>query len=244
MFTIVDHSVPILDSKSVNSIENLAIHLAAGFNGQLSATQLLPYFSLPLKELDKCLSDMVDNSSVLKSVEKGLTVYQFKNISEKLLPGVNLSAIKMELPDKDIRSTKLEHQIVHAAHNAEGRISAESIAVNTEFTLSEVKETLKRMSIEKYISQGLNEDDGSIYYIFPKTEYFDKNFKDNMQFLRLEDPVESFDAKAAVFFKYMFICLIMIGLLFFAKVNFRFLIILFLISMPISALMTYFNYKK
>ena len=244
MFTIVDQSVPLLDSKAVNSIENLAIHLAAGFGGRLSATQLIPYFSLPVKDLDNCLNDMVDNSSVIKTVENGFTVYEFKNISEKLLPGTNLNAVQIHLEGKDIRNTKMEHQIVHAAHNVDGRLSAETIAANTEFPLSEVKETLQRLSLGKHISQGLDEDDGSIYYSFPKTEYFDKNFKDNMQFLRLEDPVESFDAKAAVFFKYMFICLIMIGLLFFAKVNFRFLIILFLISMPISAIMTYFNYKR
>ena len=244
MFTIVDHSVPVLDSKSVNYIENMAIHLAAGFGGRLSATQLMPYFALPVKELDKCLNDMVDSSSVLKSVEDGITVYEFKNINDQLLPGVNLNAVEVKLPEQNIRETKLEHQIVHAAHNFEGRISAETIAVNSEFTLSEVKETLKRLSLEKHISQGLDEEDGSIYYIFPKTEYFDNNFKDNMHYLRLENPAESFDAKAAVFFKYMFICLLMIGLLFFAKVNFRFLIILFLASVPISAIMTYFNYKK
>ena len=244
MFTIVDQSVPILDSKSVNSIENLAIHLAAGFGGRLSATQLIPYFSLPVKDLDKCLNDMVDNSSVLKSVENGIRVYEFKNISEKLLPGVSFKAVKIDQEDKDLRSTNIEHQIVHALHNVEGRVSAEIIAVNTDFTLKEVKESLKNLSLDKHISQGLNEEDGSIYYIFPKTEYLDANFKDNMQYLRLEDPVQSFDAKAAVFCKYMFICLMMLGLLFFAKVNFRILIILFLISVPISALMTYFNYKK
>jgi hypothetical protein len=244
MLAIVETSVDELDNKTVNSIENMAIHLAAGLGGNLSATQLLPYFSLPLKEVDKCLNNMVDSISVLKTEEKGITVYQFKNISENLLPGVNLSAVHVELLGKDIRSTKMEHQIVHAVHGVKGPVSAESIAVNSEFTLNEIKETLTRLSLEKYISQGLNEDEGNIYYIFPKTEYFEKNFKDNMQYLRLEDPIESFDAKAGVFFKYMFICLIMIGLLFVAKVNPRILIILFLLSMPISALMTYFNYKK
>ena len=244
MFTLVDTSDPVLDKKSVNLIENMTIHLAAVNKGLVSTVQLMPYFSLPLQELDKWLKNMVDDTSVVKTIEKGITVYEFKDVSEKLLPGINLDSIQVEYEGKDLERTRLEHQIVHAAHKADGKVSAESIAANSDFTLNEIKEVLKDLSLNKFISQGLDEENGSIYYIFPKTEYFEKNYKDNMQFLRLEDPVQSFDAKAAVFVKYMFICLIMIGLMFFAKVNFRFLIMLFLISIPLSAIMTYFNYKK
>ena len=110
--------------------------------------------------------------------------------------------------------------------------------------MKEVKNILKELSLAKFISEQLDEEKGSIFYIFPKVEYFEKNFKENIQFLRLADPQESFDAKAGDFVRYMFICLIMLGLLWFAKVNFRMLIILFIAAFPLCALMTYFKYKK
>jgi predicted transcriptional regulator len=244
MFMTTTEIPPELDSKTVNFIENTAIHTAARNDGLLYAAQLMPFFSLSLQTLDNCLAKMVDGSSIIKTINNGLTCYEFRNLSDQLLKGTDMTSRHISYEGEDIKRAKIEHQILYASVDFKGRIHAEKIAASTEFTLSEIKEILKKLSLAKFISENLNEEKGSIYYIFPEIEYFEKNFKDNMQFLRLESPIESFDAKAAVFVKYMFICLIMLCLLFFAKVNFRFLIILFMLSIPLSAIMTYFNYKK
>ena len=233
-----------LDSSTINLIENAAIHIAAGNDGLLYPAQLLPLFSLSLQTLSNCLSQMVDNSSIIEKLQDGLICYEFKNLSHKLLQGADMKAQQVLFEGQDLKKAKIEHQIMYAAAGLKDRVFAETVAASTDFTLSEVKEILKELSLGKFISEKLDEEKGSIYFIFPKVNYFEKNFKDNMQYLRLQHPLESFDAKAAVFVKYMFISLIMLCLLFFAKVNFRILVVLFLMSIPASAVMTYFSYKK
>ena len=233
-----------LDSGIVNSIENCALHTAARNKGKLYTAQLLPYFSLSLSTLNKCLTNMVDGSSIIRDEENGVEFYEFRNLSDKLLPGTDLSARAVGHDGEDLSLIKIEHQIFYAAADFDGPIHAEAIAASTDFTLQEVKEILNKLSLSRFISEKLDEEKGCIYYAFPKLEYFEKNFKDNMQFLRLSDPQESFDAKAAVFVKYMFMNLIMLCMLFFAKVNFRLLVLLFILSFPICAVLTYFQYKK
>jgi hypothetical protein len=244
MFMTDIHTPAELDTATVSAIENCALHLAARNKGKLYTAQLLPYFSLSLETLDRSISNMVDRSSIVKDTENGLVCYDFRNLSDKLLPGTDLTTRHVPLESEDLVRNKIQHQVFYAASEFEGKIFAESIAASTDFTLQEVKSILKELSLSKFISEKLDEEKGSIFYIFPKVEYFEKNFKENMQYLRLADPQESFDAKAGDFVKYMFICLMMLGLLFFAKVNFRMLIMLFIASFPLCALMTYFKYKK
>ena len=233
-----------LDSSTINLIENAAIHTAAGNDGLLYPAQLLPLFSLSLQTLNDCLSQMVDGSSIIEKLQDGLICYEFKNLSHKLLKGADMKARQVSFDAENLKRAKIEHQIMYAAAALKDRVFAETIAASTDFTLSEIKDILKELSLGKFISEKLDEEKGSIYFIFPKMNYFEKNFKDNMQYLRLQHPLESFDAKAAVFVKYMFISLIMLCLLFFAKVNFRVLVMLFLLSIPVCAVMTYFSYKK
>ena len=48
--TDIDTS-PLLSSKTVNAIENLAINIAAQNDGNLYTLQLVPFFSLPVKTI-------------------------------------------------------------------------------------------------------------------------------------------------------------------------------------------------
>jgi hypothetical protein len=234
---------PELSSKMINAIENVAINIAAQNDGNLYSTQLMPYFSLSLRQLDKCLLDMVDNSSILKTENKGISYYKFKNLTANNLPNMNKN-VRDSVIEGDIRQNKLEHQVIHTASHVEGKVHAASIAANTDFTLSEVKSLLEKLNLDGFISENLDEENGSIYYLFPKMVYPEKNFKINMHALLPKGSQESFDMSMAMFTRYMFTCIILLVLMFFAKVNFRFLVILFLLSMPLSAMITYYNSKK
>ncbi|NQZ56205.1 MAG: hypothetical protein HRT88_01875 [Lentisphaeraceae bacterium] len=243
--SITDAGSPIgLNSQAVNSIEKIILYLAANNGGKLYAAQLLPYFALSLGSLDSCLQNMVDNSSIVKVDDHGLNCYEFWHLSSERLAQVDLSSKRLTFAEPNRRQAKLEHQIMHAASQLKGRVFAETIAGSTDFTLREIKTTLQQLSLDKYISQEFDEGSGCIYYSFPKIDYNDKNFKANMKFLDSDESQQAFDASAAIFIKFMFICMIIIGLMFFAKVNFRILIVVFMLSLPLSAIMTSLNQKN
>lgn len=240
--TDIDTS-PLLSSKTVNAIENLAINIAAQNDGNLYTLQLVPFFSLPVKKIHSCLTAMVDNSSILKLEADGITYFKFKNLDSNNLPPKN-NNVRETLVDGDIRQTKMEHQIIHASAKIHGNVQPASLAANTDFTLQEVKSTLEQMNINGFISEKLNEDDGSIYYVFPDVDYPERNFKINMHALLPKGSQESFEANMSVFMRYMFYWIVLIALLAVARVHVRFLVPLFLISMPFSGYMAYLNSKK
>ncbi|MCM8537187.1 MAG: hypothetical protein NE334_14705 [Lentisphaeraceae bacterium] len=241
-FTQVD-TFTMLSSKTVNAIENLAINIAAQNDGNLFIVQLSPYFALSLQQLNECVAQMVDNSSILKLESNGTSYYKFKNISTNQLPPFS-QQVKEGDTDGDIRRTRILHQVLHAASRLNDQVFPASIAANTDFTLQDVKSTLEELNVDGFISEKLDEENGGIYYDFPEFTYPDKNYKIIMTMLLPKGSQESFDATMGTFMKYMFICLCMLTLMFFAKVNFRLLVLLFIASMPLSAVMTYFNNKK
>ncbi|MCH2209025.1 MAG: hypothetical protein MK132_24620 [Lentisphaerales bacterium] len=240
--TDIDTS-PLLSSKTVNAIENLAINIAAQNDGNLYTLQLVPYFSLPVKQINSCLEAMVDNSSILKLEANGLTYYKFKNLNRDNLPPTNQN-VRESSVEGDFRKTKLEHQIVHAAAKITGGIQPASLAANTDFTLQEVKDTLEEMNLNGFIAEKLDEENGSIYYIFPEVGYPERNFEINMHAMLPKGSQESFEANMSVFMRYMFYWVVLIALLAVARVHVRFLIPLFFISMPFSGYMAYLNSKK
>ena len=243
MFLTEIDTSPLLSSKTVNAIENLAINIAAQNDGNLYTLQIVPYFSLPIKQIHDCIVNMVDNSSILKLEAKGITYFKFKNLDGKNLPPTNQSVRDSSI-EGDLRQTKLEHQVIYAASHIEGHIQPASLAANTDFTLQDIKATLESMNLNGYIAEKLDEEDGSIFYVFPEVTYPDRNYKVNMHALLPKGSQESFEANMSVFMRYMFYWIVLIALLAVARVHPRFLVPLFLISMPFSGYMAYLNSKK
>ena len=178
-------------------------------------------------KVDACVSCDVDISSLTNDV---LCPRCFEILKEEL----NTLAERIGWPAQAV----YEHEILYITSNHKSSVYAETLAGHSRYTLRRMRGKLDRMSGERYVKQELEEEQGMFRYRFPEIEYPRDLYKKNISLIKTY-PASVMEEVQLKLTRILFsLGLIVLGLLVmgFFHVPFRLLILLFIITAPITAI--------
>jgi len=196
-----------------NLIENVATHVAQDNKGKITPAELMPYLPMSLKLVETALDGMVNEQSVFSDRTGDFKTYSFtayenrapkKGMSEfdacascgkdlgewkpNLICATCMRTVREELGKLAEKNAwpahaVYEHEILYLAARHGKPVPAETLAADTRYTLSNMKKKLKRLVVEGYAVQELDEEAGLEKFRFPLSEYPRDRYQANMEII-------------------------------------------------------------
>jgi len=178
-------------------------------------------------KVDSCVSCNTDITGVDKDVLCPTCAQTLRN-------ELNLLAEKMGWPAQAV----YEHEILYLAAGHQGPVHAEDLAGHSRYTLRSMRRKLDKISLDNYLRQELDRQAGMMTYYFPEIIYSKELYRKNMIIIRtypasVTEEVEMKITRILFTLGWMFLGLLALALL---HVPFPLLILLFLVSAPVVAL--------
>ncbi len=257
-----------LSNYATNIIENLACRIAARKSGLITANHLMPYLPVTLNIIKTALDEMIDGVAVTADRQDEQSVYRFTNQDgqdarfsaqdeetclscNKRTPleynGV-LCAGCFDTFNKELHESAetsgwppqalFEHEILYTASKEGNPVHPSAISGHSRHTLRQVQHRLAEMSIDGYINEEIDEQQGAITYSFPGIDYPADLFKRNVEMLEAFPAAikEEVEIKITKILFILGILILGLFILAFLRVPFIFLIAVFLAAAPIISI--------
>jgi hypothetical protein len=197
-----------------NLVENLACRVASERGGRVFPAQILPYAPVSLALVTQCLDEMADGAEVLHDDEDGMHCYLLTAYAEPAAnggppgepscascgvlvaseapgalcadcgPRVGAELARLAETTGWPAQAVYEHEIMYLAANHSGPVRAEDLAGRSRHTLRSMRRKLRRLTVEGYIRQDLDEQSGLLTYRFPELTYERSHYGENMRRIR------------------------------------------------------------
>ena len=131
-----------------------------------------------------------------------------------------------------------EHEILHLAAQLAGPVTARDLAARSRYSLRAVRGKLDAMSAGGHIEKDFDETRQTEVYSFPKIEYPESNYRDNMDIVRTYPAAAMEEARLRLFRVLCALGLEVVIFITLASLHLPFLllIVLFLIAAPVTAI--------
>lgn len=200
-----------VSAATANAVENLAYQVAARQEGRILPVQLAPYLPMSLRLIRACLDNMVDEQAVLRDEVDGLPGYRFttgpgaageatgltecvsckdgSRLDEIPLCPACLSRLNQELAKLADQNgwpaeAVYEHEILFLGAEAEHPLEASELAARSRYTLKQMRQKLKNLTLAEFIRQDLDEERGAVVCHLPPLTYSRAAFERNRQTIR------------------------------------------------------------
>ena len=258
-----------LSETAVNVVENLASRVAERSGGRITANHLAPYLPMSLGLIKSCLDNMADGSAVLSEQIENGTEYEFTalrdtpvkpgplaadtciscaadlaGLSTRVICGNCMQSLKTEL--NTLAETTgwpaqavYEHEILHIAANSDAPLHADLLATHSRYTLRNMRRKLDKMSLNGFVRQELDTDNGLIVYQFPAIQYSKEFYRANVSVIRSypASVMEEVELKLVRILLALAAMVLVVFVLAFLHVPPLFLLLGFAVAAPVTSVM-------
>ena len=253
-----------------NAAENIAFRLAETRNGIITPAELLPYLPVSLGVITDILNDAAaESEAITPETVEGLRRYLFRSAKPAAAPLNDTHCVSCDNDSTDLLCTECsgklntalraeaetngwpaqaiyEHEICYLAARTASPVSAEKLASASRFTLRRMRRKLDQMQQGLSVRKERDTETGLPSYVFPAAPYPREHYLQNMQLIRSLPASITEEIEVRVVH-----ILVSLGILFFVLLTlafwgfpFPFLLMAFLISAPILAVVIWKRRSK
>lgn len=265
-----------LSDSAENTIENLASRIAERQGGQITPNHLIPYLPISLEIIKTVLDNMVDHSAVFSERMENQLVYEFTNYKgTEVKPGLLtvdsclscdaditensnqvLCSSCLETFNKELNKLAdqtgwpahavYEHEILYVASNHSNPVHPETLAGRSRYAFRRMHKKLRRLCLDGYVREELDQEAGVIMYYFPSILYPRDLYKRNMETIESYPASAMEEVQMKVIEILFFLGFLILGLLVlaFLHVPFPLLILIFLVAAPIISIFIWRKRKQ
>jgi hypothetical protein len=207
---------------------SVTVEISGGVTEYLFAAYLENPLVPGILNVDGCLACDADISNRPASVLCG-------HCSKTIQKELNALAEQTGWPAQAV----YEHEILYLAARTKGPAYAAELAGHSRLTLRNLRKKLERLCLDGYVRQELDAHKGVPAYHFPEMEYPRELYRANMQLIRSypASVMEDVELKVTrIFFALGLLILVLFLAAFLLHLPFPLVVLLFLISAPITAL--------
>jgi hypothetical protein len=263
----VESTVELSETLS-NLIENVACHVSQDRGGRLTPAQLVPYLPMSLRMIEAGLDGMVNDQSVFAERSDGIKRYVFAAYQDRparqgpsefdacascgtelgeWMPNLLCAGCTKKIHDELKKLAEqnawpahavYEHEILYCAARQTGGVPAEMIAADSPYTLRATKAKLKRLVVEGFVAQQIDEKACLERFVFPLERYPKERFAANMEVIRSYPASVIEETELRIVRVIVALALMVLGMFVLAlmRVPFPYLVGSFVVAAPIVSL--------